>query len=190
MGGTKSVAFPQVDKADIDLQGKSVTIYAGGMKFAGISLECTCMANLMKRFEQEGVVVSEGSAAPMTKLRLLWAAIRPLAVVILGIATATLFLLVFMCVFAGLDVRMLAIVPGLLGMIACILAFRRDYIKKITAAKKDSSGTKCIVSSKSGRNHAVYAGEQTLSDLHRWFKTGVREKDAVDMVDDALKAIP
>lgn len=180
----------------------------------------------------------------MTKWRLCWAAIRPSAMVLMGIAVASSVLLVFMCAFGGVGTAILWLVPFLIVFVgialplfmlimplrgiyvlgqqerelgfdfgkemlargatgtthedddwfvdisnARVVAFRRDYVKRITSVEGSGSGDRCTVLSKSGRKHRVYAAGSTLEDLRRWFRNGPRAKSMADSVEDALETI-
>ncbi len=244
IGRRRSVAFSQIDRAEVHLQMRSLTVFAEGVKFAKVSLESTCVSNLLARFAEEGVEVADAVEGPMTKWRLCWAAIRPLVMVLMGIAVASSVLLVFMCAFGGVGTAILWFVPFLIVFVgialplfmlimplrgiyvlgqqerelgfdfgkemlargatgtthedddwfvdisnARVVAFRRDYVKRITSVEGSGSGDRCTVLSKSGRKHRVYAAGSTLEDLRRWFRNGPRAKSMADSVEDALETI-
>ena len=244
IGRRRSVTFSQIDRAEVHLQMRSLTVFAEGVKFAKVSLESTCSTNLLARFAKEGIEVVDAVEGPMTKRRLCWAAIRPLALVMMGIAVVSSALLVFMCVFGGVKATILWLVLFLVVFVgialplfmlvmplrgiyvlgqqeralgfsfeeemsargvtgtthedddwfvdisnARVVAFRRDYVKKITSVEGGESGDRCVVFSKSGKKHKVYAAGSTLEDLRRWFRNGAREKSMVDSVEGALEAI-
>lgn len=57
---------------------------------------------------------------------------------------------------------------------ARVVAFRRDYLKKITAHENSESGDRCTVTTRGGRKIKVYAAGSTLEDLRTWFKQGAK----------------
>lgn len=71
---------------------------------------------------------------------------------------------------------------------ARIVAFRRDYLKKVTAHEDSESGDRCTVTTKGGRKIKVYAAGSTLEDLRSWFKQGAKARSTVDRAEDALEA--
>ena len=54
IGRRRSVAFSQIDRAEVHLQMRSLTVFAEGVKFAKVSLESTCVSNLLARFAEGG----------------------------------------------------------------------------------------------------------------------------------------
>ncbi|MDQ9883308.1 hypothetical protein RFX61_01920, partial [Acinetobacter baumannii] len=52
IGRRRSVAFSQIDRAEVHLQMRSLTVFAEGVKFAKVSLESTCVSNLLARFAE------------------------------------------------------------------------------------------------------------------------------------------
>lgn len=72
---------------------------------------------------------------------------------------------------------------------ARVVAFRRDYVKGVTAAESSESGDRCTVTTVDGQRLRVYASASTLGDLRAWFRDGARSKTAVDSAVDALDAI-
>lgn len=72
---------------------------------------------------------------------------------------------------------------------ARIVAFRRDYIKKISAVEDSDSGNRCMLTAKSGRKHKVYAAGSTLDDLRTWFRRGARKRTMTERAQDALETI-
>lgn len=72
---------------------------------------------------------------------------------------------------------------------ARIVAFKRDYIKKLSAVEGTDSGDRCVVTAKNGKKHKVYAAASTLEDLRTWYKHGARKKSMTDRAEDALEAI-
>lgn len=71
---------------------------------------------------------------------------------------------------------------------ARIVAFRRDYLKKVTAHEDSESGDRCTVTTKGGRKIKVYAAGSTLEDLRSWFKQGAKARSTIDRAEDALEA--
>ena len=71
---------------------------------------------------------------------------------------------------------------------ARIVAFRRDYLKKVTAHENSESGDRCTVTTKDGRKFKVYAAGSTLDDLRSWSKQGAKVRSTVDRAEDALEA--
>ncbi len=71
---------------------------------------------------------------------------------------------------------------------ARVVAFRRDYLKKVTAHEGSDSGDRCVVTTKDGRKTRVYAAGSTLEDLRSWFMQGAKAKSMVDRAEDALEA--
>lgn len=72
---------------------------------------------------------------------------------------------------------------------ARIVAFRRDYLKKVSAPEGSESGDRCIVTTKDGRKIKVYAAASTLEGLRDWFRSGPREKNMMQRGEDVLEAI-
>lgn len=72
---------------------------------------------------------------------------------------------------------------------ARIVAFRRDYLKKVAAHEGSESGDCCAVTSVDGRKFKVYAAGSTLEDLRDWFRSGAGKRGAVDRADAALETI-
>lgn len=72
---------------------------------------------------------------------------------------------------------------------ARVVAFRRDYLKKVAAHEGSESGDRCAVTAVDGRKFKVYAAGSTLEDLRDWFKNGAVERDAAARAEDALEAI-
>lgn len=72
---------------------------------------------------------------------------------------------------------------------ARVVAFRRDYLKKVAAHEGSESGDRCAVTAVDGRKFKVYAAGSTLEDLRDWFKNGAGERDAADRAGAALEAI-
>lgn len=72
---------------------------------------------------------------------------------------------------------------------ARIVAFRRDYIKKISAVEDSDSGNRCVLTAKCGRKHRVYAAGSTLDDLRAWFRRGARKRTMAERAEDALETI-
>lgn len=72
---------------------------------------------------------------------------------------------------------------------ARIVAFRRDYIKKISAVEDSDSGNRCVLTAKSGRKHKVYAAGSTLDDLRTWFKRGPKKRTMTERAESALEAM-
>ena len=70
---------------------------------------------------------------------------------------------------------------------ARVVAFRRDYLKKVTAHENSESGDRCTVTTKGGRKIKVYAAGSTLEDLRSWFKQGAKVRSTVDRAEDALE---
>ena len=62
---------------------------------------------------------------------------------------------------------------------ARVVAFRRDYLKKITAHENSESGDRCTVTTRGGRKIKVYAAGSTLEDLRTWFKQGAKARSTV-----------
>lgn len=71
---------------------------------------------------------------------------------------------------------------------ARVVAFRRDYLKNVTAHEGSESGDRCTVTTKDGRKIKVYAAGSTLEDLRLWLKRGARAKNTVERAEDALEA--
>lgn len=71
---------------------------------------------------------------------------------------------------------------------ARVVAFRRDYLKKVTAHEDSESGDRCTVTTKSGRKIKVYAAGSTLENLRLWFKQGAKARSTIDRAEDALEA--
>lgn len=69
---------------------------------------------------------------------------------------------------------------------ARVVAFRRDYLKKVAAHEGSESGDRCAVTAVDGRKFKVYAAGSTLEDLRDWFKNGAGERDAADRAGAAL----
>ena len=72
---------------------------------------------------------------------------------------------------------------------ARIVAFRRDYLKKVSAPEGSESGDRCIVTTKDGRKIKVYAAASTLEGLRDWFRSRPREKNMMQRGEDVLEAI-
>lgn len=70
---------------------------------------------------------------------------------------------------------------------AHVVAFRRDYLKKVTAHENSESGDRCTVTTKGGRKIKVYAAGSTLEDLRSWFKQGAKARSTLDRAEDALE---
>lgn len=70
---------------------------------------------------------------------------------------------------------------------ARVVAFRRDYLKKVTAHEDSESGDRCTVTTKGGRKIKVYAAGSTLDDLRSWFKQGAKARSTLDRAGDALE---
>lgn len=70
---------------------------------------------------------------------------------------------------------------------ARVVAFRRDYLKKVTAHEDSESGDRCTVTTKGGRKIKVYAAGSTLEDLRSWFKQGAKARSTLDRAEDALE---
>lgn len=71
---------------------------------------------------------------------------------------------------------------------ARVVAFRRDYLKKITAHENSESGDRCTMTTRGGRKIKVYAAGSTLEDLRTWFKQGAKVRSTLDRAGDALEA--
>ena len=71
---------------------------------------------------------------------------------------------------------------------ARVVAFRRDYLKKVAAHEGSESGDRCVVTTRDGRKIKVYAAGSTLEDLRSWFKRGAKARSTVDRAEDALEA--
>ena len=69
------------------------------------------------------------------------------------------------------------------------MAFRRDYLKKVSEPEESESGDRCIVTTKDGRKIKVYAAASTLEGLRDWFRSGPREKNMMQRGEDVLEAI-
>lgn len=229
LGTRRKTTFAQIDRAETDYQMMSLTLFVEGAAFAKVGLWHTCIANLLERLADEGIDVSEAAKGPMTKGKLCWAAMRPVVMAFLGIDVAASSILAFMCVFAGADPSILALVPFLFLLVGIILptlllsmplrgiwvlgrqerklgfsfssemeargatgtsfedgdwfvglgntrivAFRRDYIDRISSVEGSDSGDRCLLVSKDGKRHKVYASKEVLEDLRRWFRKGPR----------------
>ena len=72
---------------------------------------------------------------------------------------------------------------------ARVVAFRRDYLKKVAAHEGSESGDRCSITAADGRKFKVYAAGSTLEDLRTWFKEGARSRSAIDRAEDSLEAI-
>lgn len=72
---------------------------------------------------------------------------------------------------------------------ARVVAFRRDYLKKVSAPEGSESGDRCIVTTKDGRKIKVYAAASTLEGLRDWFRSRPREKNMMQRGEDVLEAI-
>lgn len=72
---------------------------------------------------------------------------------------------------------------------ARIVAFRRDYLKKVSAPEGSESGDRCIVTTKDGRKIKVYAAASTLEGFRDWFRSRPREKNMMQRGEDVLEAI-
>ena len=72
---------------------------------------------------------------------------------------------------------------------ARVVAFRRDYLKKVAAHEGSESGDRCAVTAVDGRKFKVYAAGSTLEDLRGWFKNGAGKRDAVGRAGAALETI-
>lgn len=70
-----------------------------------------------------------------------------------------------------------------------VVAFRRDYLKRVGAPEHSEYGDRCIVATKGGRKLRVYGAMTTLADLRSWFKNGPRDKTAAEAAEDALETI-
>ncbi|WP_233503821.1 MULTISPECIES: hypothetical protein [unclassified Collinsella] len=70
---------------------------------------------------------------------------------------------------------------------ARVVAFRRDYLKKVTAHEDSESGDRCTVTTKGGRKIKVYAAGSTLEDLRSWFKQGAKARSTLDRAEDVLE---
>ncbi len=71
---------------------------------------------------------------------------------------------------------------------ARVVAFRRDYLKKITAHENSESGDRCTMTTRGGRKIKVYAAGSTLEDLRTWFKQAAKVRSTLDRAGDALEA--
>lgn len=71
---------------------------------------------------------------------------------------------------------------------ARVVAFRRDYLKKITSHENSESGDRCTMTTRGGRKIKVYAAGSTLEDLRTWFKQGAKVRSTLDRAGDALEA--
>ncbi len=219
-----TTTFDRIDKAEIDFSTKSLALFSEDRKVAKISLEYQCIDNLIERLDRERIPLSNAAGKPATKRKLCWTALKPLTITFWVIAAAASGILVFMCIFADMEAKMLWLIPGLFvltGVVlplcmltmplrglyllalqehelgfsfakdmseenatgipyesqrwfvdvsnARIVAFRRDYLKSVSSAKKGDAGDWCIATAKNGRKHKVHAAEPTLQDLRRWF---------------------
>ena len=72
---------------------------------------------------------------------------------------------------------------------ARIVAFRRDYIKRLSAVEGTESGDRCVVTAKNGKKHKVYAAGSTLEDLRTWYRRGPRQRSMADRAADALETL-
>lgn len=72
---------------------------------------------------------------------------------------------------------------------ARVVAFRRDYLKKVSAVEGSESGDRCTVTTVDGRKLRVYAASSTLDDLRTWFKSGARSKTSTDRAVDVLETL-
>ena len=72
---------------------------------------------------------------------------------------------------------------------ARIVAFRRDYLKKVSAPEGSESGDRCAVTTKDGRKIKVYAAASTLEGLRDWFRHRARSKGTAQRAEGALDAL-
>ena len=244
LGVRRSTTFASIGRATVDNQMMRVSLYEGDRRFCTVSLEAMCALNLLARLEEEGIEVSGAVRAPMTKARLCWAAIKPIALAFNGMALVFSLVIAFMAVFTEAGADLLPLIPFLFLLVgvlvplfmlsmpargisqiarqerelgfrfddemsargvtgaeledddwfvavcsARVVAFRRDYLKRVTAAESSENGDRCTVTTVDGQKLRVYASASTLDDLRTWFMDGARNKTAVDSAADALDAI-
>lgn len=70
-----------------------------------------------------------------------------------------------------------------------VVAFRRDYLKRVGPHEGSESGDRCAVTAADGRKFRVYAAGSTLEDLRDWFERGAGKRGAAARATDALETI-
>lgn len=121
LGMRRRTHFSQIVRATVNTQMMSIALYTARGKFASISLESVCADNLLRRLDKEGIEVADAVQGSMTKARLCWLAIKPLATVFMGIAAASSLVIVILVVFANVGVRVLWMVPFLFVLLGALL---------------------------------------------------------------------
>lgn len=72
---------------------------------------------------------------------------------------------------------------------ARVVAFRRDYLKRVGPHEGSESGDRCAVTAADGRKFRVYAAGSTLEDLRDWFERGAGKRGTAARATDALETI-
>lgn len=125
-GRRRSTTFSHITKVEVHLQVHDMTLYADGKRFATFSIENTCINNLTRCFEREGIAIEDAVEGPTTKGKLAWAAIKAITLVFIGMAAVFSCVIVFVGVMGGEGLHMISIVPFLfvlLGVILPVLLF-------------------------------------------------------------------
>ena len=113
LGMRKETIFSHITHATLHTQMMRIDLLEGDRKFCSVSLEGVCSLNLIARLEEEGIEISDAVDRPMTKPGLCWAAIKPLAIVFIGMALVFSLVIAFMAVFTEDGLHMLALIPFL-----------------------------------------------------------------------------
>ena len=120
-GRRRSTTFERISKVEIHLQAMSMTLYADGKRFATFSIENTCVNNLMRRLEREGIAVVDAVEGPTTKFKLGWAAIKVITLFFIGLAAVFSLIIIFVGLMGGDGLGLVAIIPPLFLLLGAIL---------------------------------------------------------------------
>lgn len=123
-GRRGTTTIDRITRATIDVHMGTIALYQGDERFASIDMQCACVDNLLARLAGVNIPVEDAVGGYASKRTLAWTAIKPLAIVMMGIAVVASFVLVAIWVADGKDMEdigMLALIPFLLIAIGVVL---------------------------------------------------------------------
>lgn len=123
-GRRGTTTFDRITRATIDVHMGTIVLYQGDECFASVDMQCTCVDNLLARLAEADIPVGDAVGGYASKRALAWTAIKPLAIVMMGIAAVASFVLLVIWIADGKGLEglaMLALIPFLFVAIGVVL---------------------------------------------------------------------
>ncbi|MDO4590406.1 MAG: hypothetical protein Q4B35_03305 [Slackia sp.] len=184
-GRTREAAFSDLSRVEVDGQLSLMRLYVRDKRFAVLSLDCRCMKNLRARLEREGVAMQDRVAAPMTKRRLVRAAVFPGIVIGAAISAVMSFVTAVAAIGGGMQ-GMLLLVPGIWVIVvpACTAAFAALALRGLRAIALQQKALRFSFDDEM----AACGARGTSLQNDRWF-VGVSNAQIVAFRRDYVRAV-